>query len=263
MDSTFDSIEGLFSLRGKIGLVTGASSGLGVEFARALAVAGADVALVARRKERLEDLARELRAKGVRALPIQADVTVDGDLDRIVEEATAGLGEIDILINNAGVTGVGRAEKLSAEVWDQTMAINLRAPMLLSQRVARRMIDQQRPGRMINIGSVYSASASSIYRLAAYCASKSALANLSRQLAVEWARYNINVNVLAPGWFPTEMNEGGLDKPGGRDKMEAWTPMARLGRLEELRAAVIFLAGPGASFVTGTVLSVDGGFQAW
>jgi NAD(P)-dependent dehydrogenase (short-subunit alcohol dehydrogenase family) len=259
-----DSLQSLFGLRGHLGLVTGASSGLGVECAHALALAGADVVLVARRADRCEKLAEELATKyGVRAIGIGADVAVEADLDRVVETARAKLGDVDILVNNAGVSPTGRAENFKRELWDHAMAVNLTAPMLLSQRVARRLIETKKPGRIINMVSIYAAVGSSVYRLAAYCATKAGLANLTRQLAIEWAPHNILVNAIAPGWIPTEATEGGIAKAANKERMELFTPLGRLGVPEELRGAVIYLAGAASSYVTGTVLSVDGGYQSW
>jgi NAD(P)-dependent dehydrogenase (short-subunit alcohol dehydrogenase family) len=259
-----DSLQALFGLRGHLGLVTGASSGLGVECAHALALAGADVALVARRGDRCEKLADDLAKKyRIRAVGIAADVAIEADLDRVMETARAKLGDIDILINNAGVSPTGRAENFKRELWDNAIAVNLTAPMLLSQRVARRLIETKRPGRIINMVSIYAAVGSSVYRLAAYCATKAGLANLTRQLAVEWAPHNILVNAIAPGWIPTEATEGGIAKSANKERMEMFTPLGRLGTPEELRGAVIFLASPASSYVTGTVLSVDGGYQSW
>lgn len=259
-----DSLQSLFSLHGHIGLVTGASSGLGVECAHALALAGADVVVVARRGDRCDKLADELRARyKVRALGIGADVALEADLDRVTALSREKLGDVDILINNAGVSPTGRAENFKRELWDNALAVNLTAPMLLSQRVARRLIEARKPGRIINMVSIYASVASSVYRLSAYCATKAGLANLTRQLAVEWAPHNILVNAIAPGWIPTEATEGGMAKPGNKERMELFTPMSRLGRPEEIRGAVIFLASPASSYVTGTVLSVDGGYQSW
>jgi NAD(P)-dependent dehydrogenase (short-subunit alcohol dehydrogenase family) len=258
-----DSLESIFSLRGHRGLVTGASSGLGVECAKALALAGADVVLVARRADRVKALATELaKTYGVKAIGVGADVTIEADLDRVMSEASS-LGGVDILVNNAGVSPTGRAETFKREAWDEAIAVNLTAPMMLSQRVARRLIETGKPGRIINMVSIYAALASSVYRLSAYVATKAALANLTRQLAVEWAGYGILVNAIAPGWIPTEATEGGIAKPANKDRMEAFTPMKRLGQPEEIRGAVIFLASPASSYVTGSVLSVDGGYQAW
>ena len=244
--------------------MTGASSGLGVECARALAMAGADVAIAARRGERLAKLADEIAATyGVKAIGVQTDITVEAELDRLVATAEDELGAIDILINNAGISPTGRAESLARTTWDDAMATNLTAPMMLAQRVARRLIERKQPGRIINMVSIYALVASSIYRLSAYTATKAGLANLTRQLAVEWAQYGILVNAIAPGWIPTEATEGGIAKVQNRERMERATPLGRLGRAEELRGAVIFLASEASSYVTGTILSVDGGYASW
>ena len=260
-----NSLEALFSLRGHRALVTGASSGLGVDCAYALALAGADVAVVARREDRVKQLAQELAARhGIKAFGIGADVSRDADVEMAVTESSRALGgEIDILINNAGVSPTGRAENFKRDLWDNAMAVNLTAPMILSQHVARALIAAKKPGRIINMVSIYATVASSIYRLSAYTATKAGLANLTRQLAVEWAPHGILVNAIAPGWIPTEATEGGIAKPGNKDRMEQSTPLGRLGTPEEIRGAVIFLASPASSYVTGAVLAVDGGYTAW
>ncbi len=267
--ASMESLEKLFSLRGRVALVTGASSGLGVECAKALAVAGADIALVARRGERLERVADDLRRFNVRALPIAADITVDSELDRIISRTVAELGEIDILVNDAGAMSGGAAEKISRDDWEAVFAVNVTAAMMLAQRVALRWIEGQRSGRIINIGSIYAELAApykkpyGAYRMSPYAASKGALANLTRQLAVEWASYGINVNTVSPGMIPTEVNERGRAIPGIRERMETFTPLGRLGRPDEIWGAVIFLASPASSYVTGSTIAVDGGYSAW
>jgi NAD(P)-dependent dehydrogenase (short-subunit alcohol dehydrogenase family) len=259
-----NSLGELFSLRGRVAIVTGASSGLGVECARALAIAGADVALAARRADRLGPLAAEFEhSYGVRAIGVSTDITVDADLDRLVATVEAELGVADILVNNAGISPTGRAETLPRAAWDSGLATNLTAPMMLAQRVARTLLEKKKPGRIINMSSIYGLVASSIYRLSAYNASKAGLINLTRQLAIEWAPYEILVNAIAPGWIPTEANEAGMAKAQNRERMERVTPLGRLGRPDELRGAIIYLASPASSYVTGTVLSVDGGYVSW
>src|SRR6266851_652124 len=259
-----NSLNELFSLKGRVGLVTGASSGLGVECAHALALAGADVAIAARRGDRLEQFAAELTdSYGVKAIGVQTDITSDTDLDRLMETVQARLGLVDILVNNAGVSPTGRAEALPRATWDAALATNLTAPMMLAQRVARRLVETKKPGRIINMVSIYALVASSIYRLSAYVATKAALANLTRQLAIEWAPHGILVNAIAPGWIPTEATEAGMAKLQNRERMEKATPLGRLGNPEEIRGAVIYLASPASSYVTGTILSIDGGYIAW
>lgn len=258
-----DSLQSLFSLRGKIALVTGASSGLGVECAKALAIAGADLAIVARRLDRLEALASALAEYRIRVLPIAADLTLDADLDRVVSRTTSELGEIDILVNNAGIAQGGSADSITRETWEHEFAINVTAPMMLAQRVAGRMRARKAPGRIINITSMY-ASHASPYRMVAYAASKAALENLTRELAVEWASYHINVNAIAPGMFPTELNERALrEKAWVRELTEKITPMGRLGEPHEIRGALIYLASAASAYVTGSILCVDGGYHAW
>ena len=259
-----DSLTSLFSLKGHVGLVTGASSGLGVECAHALALAGADVVLAARRGDRVTKFADELtHTYGVRSIGVQCDITLEAELDRLIEIAQTQIGDVAILVNNAGISPTGRAESLARTTWDAAMATNLTAPMMLAQRVARRLIETKKPGRIINMGSILGIVASSIYRLSAYTATKAALTNLTRQLAVEWAQYGILVNAIAPGWIPTEATEGGIAKPQNRERMERGTPLGRLGNPEEIRGAVIYLASPASSYVTGTVLAVDGGYTSW
>ena len=261
-----EHLDRLFGLHGKVALVTGASSGLGVEFAQGLAMAGADVALVARRLERLQAVATQLEAFGVRAYAVQADLRDAAQIDAALQQAQETLGPIDILVNNAGVAPVSRAERHTLDRWQQALDINLTAVFLCCQKVGQQMIARGQGGRIINISSVLGEGANAVHKTVGYAATKGAVTNMTRQLAVEWAPYGITVNALAPSWFPTEMITDprlGRVHDEQRARMELFTPMGRLGREGELLGAIIFLASPAASYVTGTILHVDGGWRAW
>jgi gluconate 5-dehydrogenase len=257
------TLADLFSLRGKVALVTGASSGIGVELARALGIAGADVVLVARRRERLEALADELRAGGVRAEPIAADLALDEDVERVVRECEERLGPVGVLVNNAGMALIGRSERYGRDKWDDTLRLDLTAAWLLCQQVGRRMIERGSGGRIVNVTSIISVGANPIFHGPGYSAAKAALLNVTRQLAIEWAPHGITVNALAPGWFGTEMTAEGFAQERFRAKAESMTPAGRIGEPHELRSALLFLTAPSSTFVTGTTVFVDGGWTAW
>jgi NAD(P)-dependent dehydrogenase (short-subunit alcohol dehydrogenase family) len=261
-----EHLDRLFGLHGKVALVTGASSGLGIEFAQGLAMAGADVAVVARRLERLQEVARQLEAFGIRAHAVQADLRDAAQIDAALQQVQEILGPIDILVNNAGIAPVSRAERHTLERWQQALEINLTAVFLCCQKAGQQMIERGQGGRIINISSVLGEGANAVHKTIGYAATKGAVTNMTRQLAVEWAPYGITVNALAPSWFPTAMITDprlGRVHDEQRARMELFTPMGRLGREGELLGAIIFLASPGASYVTGAILHVDGGWRAW
>jgi NAD(P)-dependent dehydrogenase (short-subunit alcohol dehydrogenase family) len=242
-------------LSGQTAMVTGASSGLGLRFARVLAACGAKVALAARRLDRLEALADEIRAQGGQATPIQMDATDAGQLTASVEKAQAELGLVTILVNNAGIPDAQRAHKMPLELIDRVIDINIRAPYVLSCEVARRLIEAKRPGRIVNIASSaaydYGGNGAALYSI-----SKAAVVRMTETLAVEWARFDINVNAIAPGAFESEMMDGMLQRIGD---ISQHFPRKRIGNPAQLDSTLLYLVGPASEAVTGTSIRVDDG----
>jgi len=258
------SVEELFGLRGKVAVVTGASAGLGIEFADALACAGADVALLARRGDRLEKVAADLRERyGRRILPVEVDITDRAALAEAFARVRAELGPAWILVNNAGLAPTGRAEKQWPEEWDRTVSLNMTALFQCCLLAAAQMKEAGAGGRVINVTSIFGRLGSSLFRVASYAASKGGAENLTRQLAVEWARDGITVNAIAPSWFPSEMTHESLVQQSIEERMASGNPMGRIGAEGELRTACLFLASPASSYITGAVVPVDGGYTAW
>lgn len=243
-------------LSGKRALVTGASSGLGRHFARTLAAAGADVAVAARRVERLEALAAELTANGGRAAAVAMDVTQANSVRDAFDTAEAALGPIDILVNNAGVPGAAFFLKMSEDDWRGTMDVNLDGVFRVGQEAARRMAARGNGGSIINIASILGLSVSRT--VSAYSATKAAVISLTKSMALELARNKIRVNALAPGYFSTELNAEFLAGPEGQ-KMLSRVPMGRAGDYRELDGPLLLLASDAGSFMTGSVLVADGG----
>jgi NAD(P)-dependent dehydrogenase (short-subunit alcohol dehydrogenase family) len=252
-------LSGLFRLDGQVAIVTGASSGLGDRFARVLHAAGAHVVVAARRADRLDALAADL---GGRVTAVAADLTVADDRVRLVEVAESVTGTIDVLVNNAGHSDPTPAESETLEHFVGTMDINLVAPFHLCQLAGRSMLDRG-SGSIVNIASILGLVASSPMKDATYCASKGALVNLTRQLGCEWGRKGVRVNALAPGWFPSEMTQADMfDDEGGAAFVARNAPMGRPGQSDELDGALLYLAGPASTYVTGQILAIDGGWTA-
>ena len=256
------SVPSLFSLEGKVALVTGASSGLGVTFASSLAEAGADVVLAARRADRLEAVAEGIRATGRRALPVSCDVTDPEQVEEAVAQAVAELGRIDVLVANAGAVPEGFAmpEKLPPALFAQSIDVNLNGTWNTCQSAGRRMLEQG-SGSIVIVSS-YTGLAGVPHFPPAYQAAKAALMNVSKSLAVSWADRGVRVNALAPGWFPSEMTEAVLAAPPFLDRINAQAPMGRAGRPEELVGALLLLASEAGSYITGSTITVDGGTSA-
>jgi NAD(P)-dependent dehydrogenase (short-subunit alcohol dehydrogenase family) len=245
----------LFRLDGRVALVTGASSGLGVAFAQALGEAGADVALAARREDRLQATAALVTATGRRALAVGCDVSDPAACERAVERTVAELGRLDVLVNNAGVATVVPASRETARQFREVLAVNLEGAYAMAQSAARVMA---RGSSIINVSSVVAQVGAGLPQ-AAYAGSKAGLTGLTRDLARQWTgRKGIRVNAIAPGLFPSEIWE--RHAPGYRESLLARTPAGRAGELAELAATVVFLAGDGAGYITGETVTVDGGY---
>ncbi len=248
-----------FDLTGKAAIVTGASSGLGRHFARTLARAGAKVALAARRVDALAELARQIEAFDERAMPVALDVTDAESVRACVEAAETELGPISILINNAGIAHVDTALDLAEADWDRVMDTNLKGAWLMAQETARHMARLGHGGSIVNVASILGLAATG--QLAAYCASKAALINLTRALAVDLARDGIRVNALAPGYVETDLNREFLTSPAG-EALKKRIPQRRFGRPEDLDGALLLLASEASRHMTGSVVVVDGGQSA-
>ena len=244
----------MFRLDGKVAVVTGASSGLGVAFAKALAEAGADVALGARRVERLQDTKRLVEAAGRRAITVQTDVANPEDCERLVDAAVNELGRVDVLVNNAGIGTAVPATRETPEQFRSVIDVNLNGCYWMAQSCGRVM----QPGSsIVNISSVLGLTTAGLPQ-AAYAASKAGLIGMTRDLAQQWtARKGIRVNALAPGFFASEMTDQYPD--GYLESMGTRIPAGRKGEAEELAAAVVFLASDAGGYVTGQTLAVDGG----
>lgn len=246
-------------LDGRAAIVTGASRGLGRAMALALAGAGADVALASRSVAELEETARVIEKLGRRALVVPTDVTVYSQVEALVERAAQTLGRLDIVVNNSGIAAVIPAAEMPPEDFRRTVEVNLVGVFNGCRAAAGRLI-AQKSGKIINLASVLGASGLPGY--AAYSASKGGVIALTRALAVEWARYNIQVNAMAPGWFVTDMNRQAFDDPKVRERLLRDVPARRTGRLEEIGPLVVYLASPASDYMTGQTVFLDGGHSA-
>ena len=240
-------------LTGEVALVTGASSGLGRRFAEVLAAAGATVVPMARRLDRLDELAGVLAARGQTAVPVAVDMTDADSIMSAIATAAEAVGTPTILVNNAGIPDAARAHKMPLELVDRVLDTNLRGPYLASCEVARRLIAAEKPGRMVNISSMtafqYSGTAAALYSI-----TKAAVVRMTEVLAVEWARYGINVNCIAPGAFNSEMMAGMLERMG---EISRFFPRQRMGEAAQLDSTLLYLCSPASEFVTGTTIKVD------
>ena len=246
-------------LDGKVALVTGASSGLGRYFAQVLAASGAKVALVARREDRIEAVAREINDGGGSAIALPLDVTNRDEFDSILDRIEQELGTVDILINNAGIAVEGPTLDMDDADLDRILDINTKALWSLAKRVSDRLAKQGKSGSIINIASILGLNASP--SLSLYAITKAAVVQMTKAMAVDLWRYNIRVNAICPGYFRTEINSHFFDTEDGQKAIKRLPPR-RLGKYEELEGILVLLASDASSFITGTSIPVDGGHSA-
>jgi gluconate 5-dehydrogenase len=251
----------MFDLKGKIALVTGASSGLGVQFAKALARQGADLAILARREDKLAEVKKTIEAMGVRCFSVKCDVLNVGDIEAAVAKIKDHYGRIDILVNHAGVARAAPAESQSDDDWKAVLDTNLNSVYFVAREVGKLMVAQNY-GKIINLGSIHSSVAMPNRPLNAYCASKGGVLMLTKALANEWAKYNITVNAIGPAYFESEMTSAAMKNPAFFDVVKTYCPMGRPGREGELDGALIYFASDASSYTTGQLLSIDGGWTA-
>jgi gluconate 5-dehydrogenase len=252
----------LFDLSGRAAIVTGGGSGIGRQMATALAEAGANLVLCARKVERCEEAAAEIERLGVQAFGMRCDVRDPAEVQAVVDRTKAELGRVDVLVNNAGTSWGAPAEEHPLEGWQKVIDVNLTGVFLFAQAVGRVMIDQG-GGKIVNVASVaaFGGAPPELVNAVAYNASKGGVVSFTRDLATKWARHGINVNAVAPGWFPSDMNRVLLDAQP--DAYLEHIPLRRFGGPDDLKGAVVFLASRASDFVTGQVVVVDGGQSAW
>src|SRR3954471_19681952 len=253
------TVQQLFSLQGKTALVTGGSRGLGLQLAFALGEAGARIMLSSRKAGDLEEATADLQAAGIDARWIAADCAREEDIRKLVDQTLERMGDIDILVNNAGAAWGAPAEDHPVEGWDKVMNLNIRGYFLLAQHVGKRSMIPRKSGRIINIASIAGLGGNPPEMTTiAYNTSKGAVITFTQALAAEWGKYGINVNAICPGFFPSKMTKGTLDRVGA-DQLAANAPLRRLGDDEDLKGTALLFASDAGKHVTGQWLAVDGG----
>ena len=254
-------MKNYFDFSGQVAIVTGCSGGLGVQMAKALASQGCNIVPIARRMEKLEEVAAELRtAYGVEALPIRCDITSTEQVEAMVKQAMDRFGRIDILVNNAGTGAVAPAEDITDAQFEGEMQIDLFGSFRVARAVAKQAMIPAGYGRIINIASMYGLVGNKIAPCSPYHAAKGGVVNLSRGLAAEWGKYGIPVNTVCPGYFYTPLTQDTLDSEFFQDYAHRVIPLERYGNEGELDTTVLFLSSPASAYVTGVALPVDGGY---
>jgi NAD(P)-dependent dehydrogenase (short-subunit alcohol dehydrogenase family) len=252
-----------FDLTGKVAVITGGATGIGRGIAEGLADAGATIVLCARRLEVLEQACREIKDRaGVKTYPHRLDITSTPEINSLVEDVMKEFGRIDILVNNAGVGGSEKPIlKMTEQDWDNTVATDLRGIFVLSQAVAKKMVEKGEGGKVINVASI---GAQIIFpNMSAYCSSKGGVLQLTKVMALEWIRHNIQVNAILPGYFETPMNTHFFATEVGQKIIKKNIPMNRLGQMDDMRGLAVYLASPASNFMTGSALIIDGGQVCW
>ena len=253
------TVSELFDLKGKTALITGGSRGLGLQMAHALGEAGARIMLSSRKAGDLEEATADLQAAGIDARWIAADCSKEEDIRRLANETIQRMGDIDVLVNNAGAAWGAPAEDHPVEAWDKVMNLNIRGYFILSQQVAKRCMIERRSGRIINVASIAGLGGNPPEMTTiAYNTSKGAVVNFTKALAAEWGKYNITVNAVCPGFFPSKMTAGTF-KAIGEDRLAAHAPLGRLGDDEDLKGLTVLFASEAGKHITGQWLAVDGG----
>ena len=254
-------MKNYFDLKSQVAIVTGCSGGLGVQMAKALANQGCNIVPIARRMEKLEEVAAELRQEyGVEVLPIRCDITDTEMVEAVVKQTMEQFGRIDILINNAGTGAVAPAEDITDEQFDNEINIDLFGTFKMARAVAKHAMIPARYGRIINIASMYGLVGNKIAPCSPYHAAKGGVVNLSRGLAAEWGKYGITVNTICPGYFWTPLTKDTLETDWFTEYAKGTIPVERYGKEGELDTVSIFLASPASSYVNGTAIPVDGGY---
>ncbi len=256
------TVKELMSLEGRVSVVTGGATGLGLQMATGLAEAGANVVICSRKLEACEQAAQKLEKLGVTALALACDVTKADQVEAMKDAVMQKFGRVDVLVNNAGRAWVASPEDTPLEGWQKVFDLNITAPFICAQVLGREMIKAQR-GKIINIASVAGLVGRDgrTYNSIAYCASKGALVNFTRDLAVKWAPHNIRVNAICPGFFVTPLNEKLLEQ--SMDYVVRGIPLGRTGGPDDLKGIVVLLASDASNFMTGAIIPVDGGAVAW